>query len=286
MDGACFIFWMVWTSCNPHVPLTEQHPVLGALPTWTLPRATQCKLPPKNTTPQCINAEFDNEQTASSTVNYPAFVISDLVFRLITKGGLSPSHCLLDVARTLLVHYWWRWAEAPRGFGENTTNAFPKRAAPPPRHVQMAWVLSQFTRTGWGDKRKGHRNHCPAGANITWKKKKKQHTHLCWQNANLILICSWLFARLYLQLFLRAYLINSYLLSSPTWFLCYPFTTRSSSWENDCVDCLSKPAEVTGCHRRGTGWKNPSAVPGWPAPHTWTYTVHKPFGPPLCLQFK
>lgn len=147
MDGACFIFWMVWTSCNPHVPLTEQHPVLGALPTWTLPRATQCKLPPKNTTPQCINAEFDNEQTASSTVNYPAFVISDLVFRLITKGGLSPSHCLLDVARTLLVHYWWRWAEAPRGFGENTMNAFPKRAAPPPRHVQMAWVLSQFTQT-------------------------------------------------------------------------------------------------------------------------------------------
>lgn len=38
------------------------------------------------------------------TVNYPAFVISNLTFRLDAEGALSHKHSIPDIARTLLIH--------------------------------------------------------------------------------------------------------------------------------------------------------------------------------------
>lgn len=83
-----------------------------------------------------------NKRWTSNTDNYPAFVISDVLFLFIIERVLSHNRCVPGAARTLLIHYRCRLVQTLSCFGENTANVFPTRA----KHIQIPRTRSHFIR--------------------------------------------------------------------------------------------------------------------------------------------
>ena len=83
-----------------------------------------------------------NKRWTSNTGNYPAFVISDLLFLFIIERALSHNCCVPDAARTLLIHYGYRLAQTLSCFAEHTANVSPTRA----KHIHIPRMLSHFIR--------------------------------------------------------------------------------------------------------------------------------------------
>lgn len=187
-----------------------------------------------------------NKGWMSNMGNYPAFVISDLLFLFIIERALSHKRCVPDAAGTLLIHYGCWLAQTLSCFGENTVNVSPTRA----KHVQIprCWALS-YSNLLWPE-RKGYESRSSAGMNTIQKKRpvyvdKVQISFSFMDDSLQDYICNFLCGLIWLSLAKLAYPVP------PT-----PFTTSSSSWDSSYpIKCLSKSTGVTGHHGRLTEWK-------------------------------